>query len=348
LRSALAAAASLILGCGPGPPPVAVPSGAKPIALRLDHLRHLGIDVTVAGRPARAVALYAEAPDYRPIGSPARDGFEGLAAVDDAARAAVVYLRHFERTADPRSKQEALALLTFVTGMEQGDGEFLNFIHADGTPNRTAPTSRKSFSYWAARALWAMGEAVRVLGPDDPDVDALRPTLERVLSRLALDVERGQLVGGSATATAEALLGLLSVQQVEPTPERADLAGRTADLLVPLAQGDVDTPPWGAHVDPAEGVWHAWGARSAQALALAGRVLARPDLITAAQREGDQLWVRFLLAGEVPAVVGNPATTSSPASWPLGFWAPTGPGSRCTTAPRAGRLMAWEVRQPNR
>ncbi len=309
MRSALAAAASLILGCGPGPPPVAVPSGAKPIALRLDHLRHLGIDVTVAGRPARAVALYAEAPDYRPIGSPARDGFEGLAAVDDAARAAVVYLRHFERTADPRSKQEALALLTFVTGMEQGDGEFLNFIHADGTPNRTAPTSRKSFSYWAARALWAMGEAVRVLGPDDPDVDALRPTLERVLSRLALDVERGQLVGGSATATAEALLGLLSVQQVEPTPERADLAGRTADLLVPLAQGDVDTPPWGAHVDPAEGVWHAWGARSAQALALAGRVLARPDLITAAQREGDQLWVRFLLAGEVPAVVSADGNT---------------------------------------
>ena len=299
----------MILGCGPGPPPVAIPSGAKPIELRLDHLRHLGIDVTVAGRPGRAVALYAEAPDYRPIGSPARDGFEGLAAVDDAARAAVVYLRHFERTADPRSKQEALGLLTFVTAMEQGDGEFLNFVHQDGTPNRAAPTSRKSFSYWAARALWAMGEAVRVLGPEDPDVDALRPTLERVLSRLARDVEAGHLVGGSATATAEALLGLLSVQQVEPTPERADLAGRTADLLVPLTQGDAGTPPWGARVDPAEGVWHAWGARSVQALALAGRVLARPDLVAAAQREADQLWVRFLLAGEIPAAVSTDGST---------------------------------------
>lgn len=309
MRSAVVAAALMILGCGPGSPPVTVPAGAKPIELRLDHLRHLGIDVTVAGRPARAVALYAEAPDYRPIGSPARDGFEGLAAVDDAARAAVVYLRHFGQTADPRSKQEALGLLTFVTAMEQGDGEFLNFVHADGTPNRAAPTSRKSFSYWAARALWAMGQAVRVLGPHDPDVDALRPVLDRTLSRLARDVDRGHLVGGSATATAEALLGLLSVQQVEPTLERADLAGRTADLLVPLAQGDADTPPWGARVDPAEGVWHAWGARAAQALALAGRVLARPDLVAAAQREGDQLWVRFLLAGEVPAVVSADGST---------------------------------------
>jgi multiple sugar transport system substrate-binding protein len=304
-----AAAVSMVLGCGADPPPVAVPAGAKPIELRLDHLRHLGFDVTVAGRPVRAVALYAEAPDYRPIGSPQRDGFEGLAAVDDAARAAVVYLRHFEQTLDSRSKQEALGLLAFVTAMEQGDGEFLNFIHADGTPNRAAPTSRKSFSYWAARALWAMGEAVRILGPDDPAVDALRPTLQRVLSRLARDVERGRQVGGSATATAEALLGLLSVHQVEPTAERADLAGRTADLLVPLARGDADAPPWGARIDPAEGIWHAWGARSTQALALAGRVLDRRDLIVAAQREADQLWVRFLLAGEIPAVVSADGST---------------------------------------
>lgn len=307
--SAVAATVLLTIGCGGAPPPIDVPSAAKAVELRLDHLRHLGFDVTVAGRPARAVALYAEAPDYRPVGSPARDGFEGLAAVDDAARAAVVYLRDFERTADPSSKQEALSLLTFVTAMEGGDGEYLNFIHADGTPNRSAPTSRKSFSYWAARSLWAMGEAVRVLGPDDAALDSLRPALDRTLSRLARDVERGRLVGGSTTATAEALLGLLALQQAEPTPERAALAGRTADLLVPLAQGNADTPPWGAHLDPAEGVWHAWGARSVQALATAGRVLARPDLIVAAQREADHLWLRFLLAGEVPAEVSTDGGT---------------------------------------
>jgi hypothetical protein len=140
----------LLLSCGPGPQPVAVPPGARPVEPRLDHLRHLGLDVTVAGRPARAVALYAEAPEYRPIGTPERDGSEGVAAVDDAARAAVVYLRHFEQTADPSSRREAVGLLRFVTAMEQGDGDFLNFVDADGTPNRAAPTSRKAFSYWAA------------------------------------------------------------------------------------------------------------------------------------------------------------------------------------------------------
>ena len=299
----LALAAALVLACGPGPPPVDIPPGAKPIALNLDHLRHLGFDVTVAGRPVRALALYAEAPDYRPVGSPARDGFEGLAAVDDAARAVIVTLRDFERTADPRSREEAVGLLRFVAAMEQGDGEFLNFVHADGTPNRTAATSMKSFSWWAARALWAMAEGVRVLGREDPEIVALGPALERAQARLARDIGAGHLVGGTSTATAEALLGLLTLQLAEPTPERAGLAGRMADLLVPRALGDAGQAPWGAYVDPAEGVWHAWGARTVQALALAGRVLGRPDLVAAARREADGLWMRFLLAGEVPAVV---------------------------------------------
>ncbi len=298
-------------GCGERPSPITIPPEATPVDLRLDHLRHLAFDVTVAGRPVRAVALYAEAPDYQPVGSPARDGFEGLAAIDDAARAAVVYLRHFERTADPSSREEAVGLLAFVAAMEMGDGEFVNFIHEDGTPNRFAPTSRKSFSYWAARALWAMGEAVRVLGSDDPDIVAMRPTLERTVGRLAREIESGRLVGGSSTATAEALLGLLALLEAEATAENTQLAARTADLLVPLARGDAETPPWGAHLDPAEGVWHAWGARTVQALARAGRALDRLDLITAAQREADGLWVRFLLAGGVPATV-SPEGHSEP------------------------------------
>ena len=63
-------------------------SAPPPLAVRLDHLRHLGIDAVVNGRTVRVVALYAEAPDYRPTGSPSRDGYEGIASVDDAARAA--------------------------------------------------------------------------------------------------------------------------------------------------------------------------------------------------------------------------------------------------------------------
>src|SRR5687768_11656728 len=95
------------VACGRELEPVPKPAYA-PLQLSLRHLRHLGLDATINGRPVRVVALYAEAPDYRPVGSPARDGYEGIAAVDDAARAAVVYLRSYELTGDTTERDEAL------------------------------------------------------------------------------------------------------------------------------------------------------------------------------------------------------------------------------------------------
>ena len=157
--------ALIVAGCGRQRENLASPPGPAPLAVRLDYLQHLGLDAVVNGRPVRVVALYANAPDYRPTGSPARDGYEGIACLDDAARAAVVYLRAYEATGDARARDEAVGLLGFVVAMEQGDGEFVNFIDARGRPNRDAPSSRKSLSYWGARSIWALGEAVRVLGP---------------------------------------------------------------------------------------------------------------------------------------------------------------------------------------
>lgn len=306
-RSAWLAFAAVLCGCRQPPP--TPPSASPPIAIRYDHLRRLTLDLSVRGRPVRAVALYAEAPSYQPTGSPARDGFEGLACVDDAARAALVHLREFELSRDPRAREDAVALLAFVASMEQGDGEFVNFVDAQGRPNRTGPTSAKAFSYWAARALWALAESVRVLGPADPALLDIRPVLERAVSRLTRDVTAGRLVGGTSTATAEALLGVVAWQRAEPTPERAALIAAVAELLVPLAHGDASAAPWGARVDPGAGEWHAWGARSTHALAAAGALLGRRDLVDAARAEADGLWARSLLAGAVPAAIGADGAT---------------------------------------
>src|SRR5688572_27997917 len=288
-----------------------VPAGPTPLAVNLDYLRHLGLDAVVGGKPVRVVSLYADAPDYRPTASPARDGYEGIASLDDAARAAVAYLRAYEQTGDKRAKDEAFGLLAFVVSMERGDGEFVNFIHADGRLNLDAPSSRKSMSYWAARSIWALGEAVRVLGDEDSaHVATLRPTLDRSVARLAREIDAGRLIGGSATATAEALLGLLALERAESPPGVAALATRTAALLVPLASGNAETPPWGARIDRPGTDWHAWGTRSTEALATAAVVLDRPELAAAARREADALWARFLLAGQAASTVSPNGTAS--------------------------------------
>ncbi|MEP7380932.1 MAG: sugar ABC transporter substrate-binding protein [Gemmatimonadota bacterium] len=263
------------------------------------------------GRPVRVVSLYAEAPDYAPVGSPARDGYEGIASVDDAARAAVVFLRAWEMTGDSLARSDAEGLLAFVTAMEQGDGEFVNFVDARGRLNLTAPSSRKSMSYWGARAIWALGEGVRVLGPAAFDsLPYARAVLSRAVSRAEREIADGRLIGGSATATSELLLGLVALHRREPSPAIADLAARTAALLVPLSPEGTTTAPWGGRVDRAREDWHAWGTRSVEALALAAVELQRPDLATAARREADELWGRFMMAGQVPALVSSGGTVT--------------------------------------
>ena len=247
-----------------------VPAGPAPIAVNLDYLRHLGLDARVGGQPVRVVSLYAEAPDYVPTGSPERDGYEGIASLDDAARAAVAYLRAYEQTGDSRAHDEALKLLAFVVSMEQGDGEYVNFVDAHGKLNRDAKSSRKSMSFWAARSLWALGEAVRVLGPEDSvEIAAMRPTLDRTVARLATEVNAGRLIDGSPTATSEALLGLLALVRADASPAVVSLATRTALLLVPASSGNAEAAPWGARVDRPDADWHAWGSRSTEALASA-------------------------------------------------------------------------------
>ncbi|HMI47280.1 MAG TPA: sugar ABC transporter substrate-binding protein [Gemmatimonadaceae bacterium] len=311
IAAAVLSSSSFLASCGRSSETQAAPRGPAPTTIRLDHLEHLGLNAVVKGRPVRVVSLYAEAPDYRPTGSPARDGFEGIASLDDAARAAVVYLREYEATGDARDRDEAVRLLDFVIAMEQGDGEFVNFIDSAGRLNRDAPSSRKSMSYWAARSIWALGEAERVLRPrDSARLATIQPVLNRAVSRMTREIDAGRLIGGSTTATAEALLGLLAAQRASQSNTLVPLATRTAQLLAAHSAGNKTTAPWGAYVDRSDASWHAWGARAPEALAIAGSALKRPELVAAARKEADGLWGRFLLAGKVPSTVARDGTAA--------------------------------------
>jgi len=145
--------------------------------VNLSHLDHLG--ERIAPGPARRAAqragleradvriihIYANAPTYEWVG----DDDEGIACVDDAARAAVVYLRHFELTGDRSSLEKGKALVRFVMYMQNEDGLFYNFVFDnDLTINKTHQNSKADeFGWWSARAVWALGTAARVLKSED-------------------------------------------------------------------------------------------------------------------------------------------------------------------------------------
>lgn len=137
----------------------------------LRYLEALTFEFSVDGKSVACVLVYAEPdPDrpgaYRPVA--ARDtGFEGIACVDDTARAALLALGVYEQNQSRRALDLARRWLSFVEYMQYPDGSFANFIRdASGTRNATGPTSRKGGYWWSVRALWALARAYRVTGDE--------------------------------------------------------------------------------------------------------------------------------------------------------------------------------------
>src|SRR5688500_11469715 len=113
--------------------------------VNLAHLRHLTEPVTIDGQDMAVVHIYAEYPDYEWVD----DADEGLSAVDDVARAAVLYLWEYERTGEESLLELARRCLNFVMYMQADDGEFYNFVFdTQGTINLTGGTSYKSLTWW--------------------------------------------------------------------------------------------------------------------------------------------------------------------------------------------------------
>jgi hypothetical protein len=266
------------------------------------HLDHLGEEIARSDGSYRIIHIYSEAPDYGWVG----DADEGAAALDDAARAAVVYLHHYEYTGDRGSAEKARQLLRFIMYMQRGNGLFYNFVwNADLDINETHPNSRAdAFEWWAARAVWALGTGVRVLGEEDSTmVDAMAervrltyPHLRSLLAHYGEYTNRGGrsvplwLIGETgADATSELLLGLVAMQSARPDAEVSDMIARFAEGIAHMQYGSMNSFPYGAHASWID-QWHGWGNSQTQALAEAGYTAS-------AEFEARHFYPRLLVEG---------------------------------------------------
>jgi hypothetical protein len=268
---------------------------AQPDFVNLDHLRHLTESVTIDGRAMAIVHIYAEYPDYEWVG----DSDEGISAVDDVARAAIVYLWEYERTGQTTNLDSARQCLDFVRYMQADDGEFYNFVtDRSGTINQTGGTSFKSLGWWAMRALWALGEGVRVFDTVDPAyADELSEAYLKTEAALSNTLGNyGQttnihgfevpawIPGGESTVASVGLLGLSAYYQARPNRTTADSITKIADGIAAYRLGTDSEYPFGTHPARANapGFWHNWGAHMPHALVMAGMALDRQDWIESA------------------------------------------------------------------
>ena len=277
----------LILNCNSNDQPTTL--------VNLSHLDHLYQEIIMDSIPVAIIHIYADYPDYHWVEAPG----EGVACVDDVARAAVFYLRHYQYAKEKSSFSKAQKLLQFILDMQATNGMFYNFIYADHSINKTRHNSQPKADWWAWRAVWALGEAYPVFVKIDPAFgdkikESIKGTFPTIDSLIQNYPETRQFegfvqpswlpLGGAADQTSELLLGLipyyLSTQDSSIKPHILKLC----DGLIMMQLGDSLTFPYGVFLTW-QNFWHAWGNSQADVLIRAGKVLNNESLIESGLQE---------------------------------------------------------------
>lgn len=214
----------------------------------------------------------------------AESGMEGLACVDDVARAALLATLAYEQTSDPHAAGLARRWLIFAHYMQLDDGRFTNFVvDRAGQRNLHGATSFPGGPWWTARALWALAAAYRVFGS------------RRALTALSrCPMPAPETPGELKTRAVLALAGVEILRSHAPTAVRAlwrRRVRRWCDALVRAAQDRPYVPD-----QPGEEGAALWGYHQLHALASAAMALRVSAYLEVAERT---VWglVRPVLAG---------------------------------------------------
>ena len=244
--------------------------------------------VAIDGPRAVAVAIYA-GDDGAHIQA-RESGEEGVACLDDAARALVLWCDLWERTHSAVAREWVDGLLAFCRWTQQADGRFLNFVlDWDGALNAEGITSRANgASFWHARGARAMAKVWRVFGDERARADYERARAWFDADPAGSDVRAVQILAALDAGT------------------DADDVGRWCADLVAQRDGDVLLDSHDATAP------HLWGHIQEGVLAMAATALARPDLLEIARRSADAYLVPLIASGfDLPTVQAYGAASAA-------------------------------------
>ena len=325
--------------------PLATPAAAQDIdgIINLAHLEFLhdiveelpeqeGHETIDPEEPLDAWWTYADRREgdvYERVGGGAYDPAtntwgQGAYNLDDVARAAIVYMNHYRYYGDQLSYDRGYGALRHVLYMQtltgENAGNFVIWMQPDGTLNPT-PTppddpnpADAGFSWWAARAMWALAEGYHTYRDTEPEL--IQVIEERMalamdaLDRQVLAPNDGQyidlhgylipawFIGDGADASSIALIGLTRYFQATGDGTAERLARQLAEGIEQFQLGDPVTWAFQAHLPWAGSIsnWHAWGVRMVKSLALAGETFGEHRWIVSADQEANQFLTHELVS----------------------------------------------------
>ncbi len=237
--------------------------------INTSHLDYLYEQININGKVMGIIHIYSNYPDYEWVG----DDDEGIACVDDAARAAVFYFKYYQFKNDTESLSKAKNLLKFLLYMQAENGYFYNFIWTDHTINKTFKTSVAEPNWWSWRAMWALIEGYNLFKKDDPNFAAeilnqVEFTVNKTLKDIPQKLITKDIKGfkrptwlpfeSASDQGAIMLLGLTKYYQNTGKKEIYEYCKNLADGIILMQEGDKNIYPFGAILSW-ENIWHGWG-----------------------------------------------------------------------------------------
>jgi hypothetical protein len=281
----------MILGCSEKkvPPPKTM--------VNLSHLNHLYQDVAMGEKNFAFIHIYSDYPDYKY----AWEKHEGIACVDDVARATVVYLDHYLSSGYDSSLIRSKQLVKFLLYMQAENGYFYNFILEDFSINKAYQRSLAKSDWWTWRALWALVKAGPVIKETDPGLaqmiensiqKSLTPILENKIEKqnyyqiAGFQLPEWLIYQSAADQTAVLVMALCAYEQFSSTNGLPEYVSQLAKGLQQMQAGDLDSYPYGALLSW-KNMWHGWGNLQAYALLFASEKLGDQKFRNTAIKEID-------------------------------------------------------------
>ncbi|MCL5029645.1 MAG: hypothetical protein M1480_11600 [Bacteroidetes bacterium] len=261
------------------------------------HLDYLYQKINVAGKEMGIIHIYSDYPDYKYVEA----NGEGIACVDDAARALVFYIKYYNETKNETVLEKIKMLTNFLIYMQSDNGFFYNFIWKDFSKDTTYKTSVAEPNWWTWRAIWGLGESQKLFSKKDKKIaDQINPVLTKAVDVTLKWLKQNNsdstsnfsgfniptwLPYGTASDQAAILVkGLLVYYKLNRDPKVKDEIIHLCNGIIGMQAGDDKNFPYYAFLSW-QNSWHMWGNSQADALIEVGKILHKQKYIQHAEKE---------------------------------------------------------------
>ena len=268
------------------------------------HLNNLYQEIAAGGKEMAIIHIYSDYPGYKWTDAAG----EGIACIDDVARAALFYSNYYKATGEKIYLRKIKKLIEYVLFMQAENGYFYNFITKDYSKNREYKTSLAQPDWWSWRAAWSLSETYKLFSFYDPPFSKrIIKSLDKLFSAIKINLPVKKIYtnvngferpawlqsGTGADQSSILILAIVNYLELKPDPVLKIYLTDLCDGIIRMQEGGGKIFPYYAFLSW-ENLWHAYGNSQSYALLKAYELTGNPDYRLAVLREIDNFYPYLL------------------------------------------------------